>query len=356
MPRIGHNIYWFAKESIASIPGRVIAASFFAALFCLPLITDQVYVLRIFILASIFSIFAASWDFLAGFTGLLNFGHAAFFGMSAYTAGLLSTRLGMSPWLTIPLGSITAMVTGLLIGVPALRLRGIYLALVTLAFPIIFTGFVFAFPQHTGGELGLFGIAPMASSRISEYYLILVIMVASLLIMWKVTDLKSKIMRTGVVFRAIAQDEITAKACGIYTTRYKFIAFAVSGFFAGISGGVYAHFIKVVGPSTLELTFSLQAILWAIFGGLGTIYGSVVGVYLLLPLTEFLTLSGIGSEWRMVFQSLILILTLLIMPEGLSTWIRDRIEVECPRCKLTNAATRKICRACKTALHLGKRR
>jgi branched-chain amino acid transport system permease protein len=161
-------------------------------------------------------------------------------------------------------------------------------------------------------------------------------------------------VRTGVIFRAIAQDEITARACGIYTTFYKFMAFAVSGFFAGVSGGLYAHFIKVVGPSTLDLLFSLQAILWTIFGGFGTIYGPVVGVYLLFPITEFFTFFEMGNDIRFIFLSLVLIFTLLFMPEGLAAWIRDRLEEQCPRCKVTNLATRRSCRACGSPLHLSK--
>lgn len=344
------RIHWFIKDSIGDIPGRVIAIAFIAALFLIPALTSQAYFLRIFILACIFTIFAASWDLLSGFTGLLNFGHAAFFGTSAYIAAILNSKLGWSPWLTIPLGSLMSMVMGIVVGAPALRLRGIYLALVTLAFPIILTGFIYAFPDYTGGELGIYGVSALSDSRVGEYYIILIVMVASLLAMWKLTDIKSKVVRTGVIFRAIAQDEITARACGIKTTHYKFLAFAVSGFFAGVSGGLYAHFIKVVGPSTLELLFSFQAILWTIFGGLGTIYGSVVGVFFLFPLTEFLTLNEFGNTIRFVLMSLILILTLLFMPEGLSVWVLDKIEEECPRCKIPNLATRKQCRACRAPL------
>jgi branched-chain amino acid transport system permease protein len=352
MNRLLLAFYWFLRESFGPNPGRIIAFLFLFSLFFIPVVTDQAYILRIFILTSIFVIFAASWDFLSGFIGLLNFGQAAFFGMGAYVSALLSSHFGWAAWMTIPLGSLAATAMGLLVGAPALRLRGIYLALVTLAFPIVLTGFVFAFPDTTGGELGIYGISPLAASRITEYYIVLVIMIASLLIMWKLTDLKSKIIRTGVIFRAIAQDEITARTCGIQTTRYKFLSFGVSGFFAGVSGGLYAHFIKVVGPSILELPFSLNAILWTIFGGLGTIFGPVVGVYLLYPMTEFLTLHALGAEIRFIVLSGILILTLLFMPEGLATWVLDRIEVECPRCKIINMTNRKTCRACRAPLHV----
>ena len=124
---------WFRGEILA-IPGRVIAMVFFLALFCAPLITQDPYFLRIITLATIFAIFAASWDVLSGFTGQVNLGHALFFGVAGYMAGLLNTHLNMSPWLTIPLGALTGVAVGLIAGIPALRLRGIYLGLVTLTF------------------------------------------------------------------------------------------------------------------------------------------------------------------------------------------------------------------------------
>ncbi len=347
-----YRLYWFFREDVGAIPGRVLAFAFIALVFLLPIVNSEPYLLRILILMSIYIIFAVSWDFLSGFTGVLNFGHAAFFGISAYATAMLNSNFGWPAWVTIPVGSFIAMGMGLVIGAPALRLRGIYLALVTLAFPIMLQGLVYAFPDYTGGELGLFGISPLAFSRIAEYYIVLIVMVLSVLIMWKLTDLKSKKVRTGLIFRAINQDEITARACGTNTTFYKFLAFAGSGFFCGVSGGLYAHFIKVVGPSTLELLFSFNAILWTIFGGMGTIFGPVVGVCLLFPLTEFLGVHPLGEEIRFLLLAVVLILTLLFMPEGISVWVLDKIEAECPRCKLTNYARRKKCRACGAQLHI----
>jgi branched-chain amino acid transport system permease protein len=125
--------------------------------------TKDPYLLRIIIFSSIFAIFAASWDLLSGFTGQMNFGHALFFGVAAYTSALLNLHLGFPPWLTIPLGALMAVVAGLVVGIPCLRLRGPYLALATLAFPIILIGIIFTIPEITGGELGVSGIKPLAS-------------------------------------------------------------------------------------------------------------------------------------------------------------------------------------------------
>ena len=345
--------YRVFRERILAIPGRVIAIIFFLFLLSVPVFVDNPFVLKILVFSAIFAIYATSWDLLAGYTGQINLGHALFFGVSAYTVGLLSTNYsGLSPWLTIPAGSIAAVIVGLIVGIPALRLRGFYLSLVTLAFPIILVGIVLLFQEFTGGEVGLYGIRSLSSSRKVDYYIINLIMGLCVLAMWKLTDPKSKIIRFGVVLHAIREDEISARVSGIKTTKYKLLAYAFSGLFAGIAGGLYAHVLRIVGPSTLEFFFSFQAILWTVFGGMGSIYGPVVGVYILYVGVEVLRMNPMGEQIRFVLISLILILTLLFMPQGIAIWIKDKIEVTCQRCKLVNYATRDVCRACGAPLRL----
>lgn len=343
-------LYGWVRQEIFAIPGRIIALTFFVFLFLAPFITQQPYFLRIIILSCIFAIFAISWDVLSGFTGQLSLGHALFFGVAAYTAALLNVHLHWPPWLTIPAGAILSVVCGLLVGMPALRLRGMYLGMVTLTFPIILTGFLYMFPDVSGGELGLFGLSGLSRSMNLNYYVVAIIFMISAYIMYKVTDAEDKFLRIGILFHAVREDEIAARSSGIRTNRYKFIAFAVSGFFAGIAGGLYAHFMKVAGPSTLELYFSFQVILWAIFGGTATIYGPVVGVFILYPMTEIISLFEWGESLRFIIFALILILTLFFMPEGITVWILDKLEIECPRCKLVNSFIRKKCRACRAGL------
>ncbi len=326
------------RGEILVLPSRTVALLFCLTLFLLPLITSEPYTLRILIMASIFAIFAASWDLLSGFTGQMNFGHALFFGVAAYTSALLNLHFSLPVWLSIPLGALGAVLAGLVIGVPCLRLRGPYLALATLAFPLILTGILFVFPGITGGELGVSGIDRLSSSRLTDYYIVVTLMISLGFVMWKITDSK-----TGIIFHAIREDEVTARASGINTTKYKLLAFCLSGLFAGIAGGLYVHFMRIAGPSTLELMLSFQAILWAIFGGIATIYGPIAGVFILYPLLEF---TRFMPEWRMLFFAVIVLIVLLFMPEGLVTKVRDKIEKECPRCKLRNIATRKSCRVC----------
>lgn len=330
------------KNEVFVLPYRIAVLLFFALLLLLPLFTDDPYLLRILTLTSIFAILAASWDLLSGFTGQMNFGHALFFGVGAYGAALLNKYAGLPPWGTIPLGALAAVSAGLIIGIPCLRLRGTYLALTTLAFPIILLGIVFAIPDYTGGELGISGIARLARSRVTSYYIAVVVMLGLCTMMWKITD--SKI---GIIFHAIREDELAVRASGINTTRYKLLAFTLSGFFAGISGGLYAHFMRIAGPSTLEVSLSFQVVIWAIFGGIATIYGPVGGVFVLFPLMEVLRF---WQDYRILMFACIVLLILLYMPDGLFRWLREKTEKECPRCKVRNIALRETCRICTASL------
>jgi branched-chain amino acid transport system permease protein len=331
------------KTEVFVLPSRMIVLLFILGLLALPLVTYDPYLFRILILSSIFAIFAASWDLLSGFTGQMNFGHALFFGVGAYGAALLNLHLDFPPWASIPLGALGAVLAGLIIGIPCLRLRGTYLALTTLSFPIILMGIVFAIPEVTGGELGISGIDRLVRSRVGQYYIAVVVMIVLVVIMWKITD-----SNMGIIFHAIREDEVAVRASGINTTRYKLMAFCLSGFFAGVSGGLYAHFMRIAGPSTLEVSMSFQVVIWAVFGGVVTIWGPVGAVFILVPLLEFFRF---WPEFRMLLFAIVILLILLFMPQGLLPWIRDKIENECPRCKIRNVAIRKSCRICDTSIH-----
>jgi branched-chain amino acid transport system permease protein len=336
------KLFTVLKNEVLVLPSRVAVMLFFLLLLLLPVFTKDTYLLRIFTLTSIFALLAASWDLLSGFTGQMNFGHALFFGVGAYGAAMLNLHLHIPPWASIPLGALCAVLAGLIIGIPCLRLRGTYLALTTLAFPIILLGLVFSFTNFTGGELGISGLARLTQSRVTDYYTVVVVMLGLCTIMWKITD-----SNTGIIFHAIREDELAVRAAGINTTRYKLLAFSLSGFFAGIAGGLYAHFMRIAGPSTLDLFLSFSVVIYAFFGGIVTIYGPVGAVFILFPLLEFLR---IVQDYRILMFACVVLLILIYMPDGLFRWLRDKVEKECPRCKIRNIATRHTCRVCTAPL------
>ena len=333
--------YKHFRGEVLVLPSRTIAFVFCLLLFLVPLMTDHPYYLGILTLTAIFAIFAASWDLLSGFTGQINFGHAIFFGVAVYAAALLNVHLSWPPVVTIPLGALAGVLMGLIIGIPCLRLRGTYLAFTTLAFPLIIIEIIKLVPG-TGGTLGVTGIGSvdlLSSSPVIRYYVAIALMVVLGFVMWKITDSK-----TGLIFHAIREDEVTARASGINTTKYKLLAFTLSGLFAGIAGGLYVHHTGDASPPIMGLMISFQAIIWVVFGGIATIYGPIAGVFILYPLMEYLRVAV--PEIRLLLVAILILLVLLLMPVGLITWLRDKIEKVCPRCKLRNIATRQTCRVC----------
>jgi branched-chain amino acid transport system permease protein len=335
------RLWVFLRREVLVLPSRTLVLLFGVGLFALPALTDDPYLLRIVIQACLFAIFAASWDLLSSYSGQISFGHALFFGVGAYGSAVLNYHLGWTPWLTIPLGALAAMGAGVLTGIPCLRLRGSYLSLATLAFPLILVGVLFMVPNLSGGELGISGLQPLVRSRVGYYYISVVAMFVSTFAMWKIGN-----STLGLIFHAIREDEVAARASGINTPRYRLLAFVLSALFAGLAGGLFAHFIRITGPSTLEVALSFLAVIWGIFGGVATIYGPVVGVFVLYPLTEAMSMVGPLSEYRLLLFAVVVLLVLLFMPEGVTPWVRDKIETVCPRCKVRNIATRRDCRIC----------
>lgn len=333
------------RDEVLALPSRTLVLAWVVALLALPAVYGDPYVMRILTMSCLFAIFAASWDLLAGYTGQVNFGHALFFGAGAYTSALVSLKLGVTPWASVFAGAAMATLFGFLAGYLCLRLRGSYLSLATLAFPLIALGLLFAFPDFSGGELGISGLRRLTPSATGNYYVAAVSMLLVVFGLWRLADSKF-----GLVLHAIRDDEVAARASGINTPRYKLIAFAVSAAAAGFAGALFAHYLRVAGPSTLEVALSFQVVIWGIFGGVATIYGPVAAVFILYPLTEWLGSFRTFGELRLLIFAVIVLLVLLFMPRGLTPWMRDKIETQCPRCKQRNTFYRKICRLCGAAL------
>jgi branched-chain amino acid transport system permease protein len=348
---MGSLLYWprrawaELRAEVLVLPSRTLVLVWAVALLALPSFYSDPYVLRILTMTCVFAALAASWDLLAGYTGQVNFGHALFFGAGAYTSGLLSIKLGIPPWVSIWAGAAVAMLFGFVVGFVCLRLRGSYLSLATLAFPLIALGVLFAFPDFSGGELGISGLRRLALTPVANYYIAAISMLAIVFGLWALADSKF-----GIVLHAIRDDEIAARASGINTLRYKMLVFAVSGAAAGFTGALLAHYLRVSGPSTLETALSFQIVIWGVFGGVATIYGPVAAVFLLYPLTEWLGGFKAVGELRLLIFAVIVLLVLLFMPRGLAPWVRDKLESVCPRCKQRNGAWRPVCRLCGAGL------
>jgi branched-chain amino acid transport system permease protein len=292
-----------------NLPKRTIVLVLLALLIILPLISRDYYILTILIFANIYAIFGASWDILAGVTGIFSFGQALFFGAAAYMSAALNIFLGLPPLLTIPLGGIFGVIVGLAVALPSLRLKGPYFAITSLIFPGILAGVIYMRPDITGGEAGIYGLSNISSDIAITYYASLFLMVASIFILLRIAS-----SNVGLIFRSIRDDEDTAEAAGINTTKYKFISFAVSGFFAGIAGGFQAHMLMSISPFVFNTFYSFQAILGASLGGVGTIFGSVAGAYILSVMNE--SLRGL-AQFRVLIAAIVMILVFRFLPEGI---------------------------------------
>jgi branched-chain amino acid transport system permease protein len=277
----------------------------FGALALLPLWIGNPYVLSVLTLAALYAIFASSWDILSGYIGQLNFGHAVFFGVGAYATGFLGPHL--HPLLVLPAGALVGIGFAFLVGVPCLKLRGPYLSLTTLVFPLILERLAFTFRDVTGGEYGITVASPL--SRIGLYYASLALLLVTVGTLLAVAE-----SRIGRTFRAIGDDEQAAMAAGIDTTRFKLGAFVLGAGFAGLGGVLYAYHLRHVGPETFSLFTSFSIVIMGIVGGMGTVVGPAIGAYFLTLLGE--SLREIET-FRILIYSAVLILCVMLFPKGL---------------------------------------
>ncbi|MHA2287860.1 MAG: branched-chain amino acid ABC transporter permease [Promethearchaeota archaeon] len=262
-------------------------------MFLLPFGTQSPYILGIFITFMIYTIFAASWDFLAGIVGQVSFGHAMFMGVSGYVTAYFLKYFLLPWWISLICGAIIAVLFGLIVGIPALRLKGPYLALGTLSMSLIMyqlflmgnmaTWWEGLFGTQLFGAEGVSGISRLSPNPAIEYLLTLLIMCIALFILTHIA--KSNL---GTIFKAIRDDETGTSASGINTTKYKILAFMISGFFAGVGGSLFVMHFRGVNPGIYQPLYSFYAIIVAALGGLASISGSALGAFVFVFVNEIL--------------------------------------------------------------------
>lgn len=254
-------------------------------LFSFPFLSQNVFYLEILVLAMIYAIYAASWDFLAGFTGQVSFGHAIFLGLSGYGVSAMMVFNNASWWGALIVGVTISVIVGFIVGIVCLRLKGPYLALGTMTIGIMLMNLfkISKFKKYLWGDEGISGVPALSPNSVVVFYTVLVFMIISFTVMIQITK-----SNTGTIFKSIRDDETGAEASGINTTKYKVLAFMVSSFFAGLAGGLFAMYNRSVNPLIFQPLFSFIILVMAAMGGIATISGSALGAFIYILLSEFL--------------------------------------------------------------------
>jgi len=317
--QLANTLGKFAMEG-KRFPRMILIGAAFAVLVITPLFLNN-YDLDVLTLAGIYIVLALGLNIVVGLAGLLDLGYVSFYAVGAYLYALLSTRFGISFWLALPLGGLAAAALGVALGVITLRLRGDYLAIVTLGFIQIVHLVLNNWDSVTRGPNGILGIGRPAigsfvfSQPIHFYYLILVIDLITIFAVWRLSR-----SRIGRAWMAIREDETAAESMGMDTMRLKILAFALGATWAGIAGVFFAGKFAFVSPESFTFFESVIVLSMVVLGGLGSIPGVILGALTLVILPELLR--GF-QDYRMLFFGAALVGMMLFRPQGLLGGIRD---------------------------------
>lgn len=275
--------------------------------------------LRTFIMANYLAVFAMSWDVLSGRTGYISFGHPFLIGIGAYTTAILSYRFDVPVAVSIPAAVVVTMAAGTLFFLPALRIKGTYFALVTLAFMELMYQLVQVIrPDLTGGTRGISGVQTLTRGAVNGYYLSLVLMGTIAVCLWAMMR-----TRLGTALSAIGMNEEAVEGSGLNTTKLKLFAFMVGAGVAGVGGAFYVHYLGSIAPRALfDINFLFTIIVAALLGGASTIIGPMGGAIFLTFLLEYLRPVLPGTERYFVYGLIALVLY-MVQPKGLYELIRQ---------------------------------
>jgi branched-chain amino acid transport system permease protein len=324
-----------ADMALFPLPSGKIAVAGFAVLFFLicPLVLGE-YPLTILNIAAIAVVGALGLNILLGYTGQISIGHGAFMSVGGYTAANLSLHFNAPFWITLPAGGLMAALVGIIVGIPSLRVKGLYLAIATLAAQFIIEWILNHTPAISGGIQAsipmprpeIFGISLETQAQL--YFFILP--VAALAILATLNLVRSRI---GRAFIAIRDQDIAAEIIGINVYRYKLLAFAISSFFAGVTGVLYTYYFGIANYEAFQLPISIDYLAMCVIGGLGSVLGSVFGAVFvtLLPIGLRFMMEGIGpyfvdpsyvpqltAQMRLVLFGALIMFFLVVEPDGLS--------------------------------------
>ncbi len=285
---------------------------------CVPLVGSG-YVLGLLTVAFYTAVFAMAWDLLFGFAGEVNFGPTFLIGLGAYTAGIMDARLApqVSLWLCVVAGAVAAVIGGVVLALPALRVRGPYFGLTTLVAVLMLQNMVVVFAGLTGGEIGLSVPDVMSVSATTNYWIAFGFMAVSGAILYGLS--RSPI---GLVLQASGQDPVQAGALGFNVTKHKLFAFIVSAFFSGLAGALMVFYMGTASVGTfIDISVGVQIIVAAVLGGRRTVIGAAIGAVFLIAMGEALRPLG---ELATLLVSIVALAVVLFFPDGFLGMLQGR--------------------------------
>jgi branched-chain amino acid transport system permease protein len=305
----GRTVQWWQVLSVAILA-------------VLPLLITSQYLLHLLILVFIYAIVATNWDLTLGYAGLFNWAHTAFFALGAYTAGILSKTFGLNPWIGFAAAVVVAVLAAIVVATPVLRVKGIYLVLVTFAFSQLCLHFVVGMSDISGGTQGLVLIPTLAigtfsfarDGKVAYYFLALLLLLASTIYLRRLVT-----SGFGLSIQALRNNEQYAVSRGVPVARQRLLTFAASAAFTGAAGAFLTYYVGVVSPELFGFRYVVLLLSMILLGGVGTIYGPIIGAFVLTFISEALVDLG---PWSQVIIATIIVAVLLFYPEGIIAALR----------------------------------
>ena len=313
-------------------PGRGLVALAAAALLLYPVVSDNLYYQNMIILSLVFAIGAVGLNVISGYGGYVSLGQGAFLGLGAYTLAILSTRVDVSVWVWVPVAGLVSGAFAALLGVIALRTRGPAFVIMTIAFLFLLQIVATNWSDLTNGTAGITLPLPTWSLDIQNwpfYYSLAGLLGLSLLMSWRIRRTKF-----GMGLVAMREDEDKAGTVGVDTPVYKLLGFVASAVFVGMAGAIYGYYLAFVDPIGLfNILLSVQILLSMLLGGRGTLFGPVLGAFLIEPLNEWSNNSLGGGNSRLLVFGGLMALVVLFLPRGIIPTLRDLLEARSKRGK-----------------------
>jgi len=297
--------WWLILLIIASLIAPFILTEFYLTILCEALVM---------------SMFALSFNLLFGYMGQLSFGQAAFFGLGGYAVAMLMTKAQFNFWLSLMAGPPLAALVGLIVGYFCVRLRGIYFAILTLAFGQLIFVVIFKWHKFTGGDDGIQGVFPpdFLKSATAYYYLMLIIFIASTFVLWRIVN-----SPFGQTLKAMRENPERTEFLGINIARYQLITFVIAAAFAGLAGAIWVPFYRSVAPSYLFWVKSGEPVMAAILGGPSTFFGPVLGMFIMTFFHAYIL--GFTHFWPVIMGTLILVI-IFLLPGGVLGFAQEKLK------------------------------